>query len=132
MSGIILCIDDQPVRYHSFRDSILKINPNIFTVVTCRPDEFFWYITGPYKILGICLDHDMPYKEGTFFAEQLGEFNYPVAIVSQNPSGVVMIQAILDEWGVPNKITNCAWKNWESLAIDFFNIKKEEKVLQIE
>jgi hypothetical protein len=33
---------------------------------------------------------------------------------------------------VPNKITNCAWKNWESLAIDFFNIKKEEKVLQIE
>ena len=123
MAKIVLCIDDQPIRFCTLRQKLNKIDPDIAVVVTCRIDDFFWYINSPDKILGVCLDHDMPYKEGPFFAEQLGEFNYPVAIVSQNPSGVATLEATLNYWGVKNKITNCAWNNWEDLAIEFFEIR---------
>jgi hypothetical protein len=127
MAQILLCIDDQPERFFSLRERISKIDSNIVVVITCRIDDFFWYLNGPDKIIGVCLDHDMPYRDGTFFAEQLGEYSYPVAIVSQNPSGTFMIQSILNEWSVSNRVTTCSWKDWEDLALEHFGFVIKNK-----
>lgn len=96
--SLILCIDDVPVRY----ERLCKMNQKQIFVVTCRQEEVRFYLSNyREQITGICLDHDMPFRDGEWFAELLTGYSIPVAITSQNPSGASKMQALLQEYEVP-------------------------------
>lgn len=113
---LVLCIDDEPDRYR-------RLVPLVGTVlVTDCPETFeFWLALYRPRILGVCLDHDMRHKPGTWFARRLGEFSIPVAITSMNPIGADDIADILDECGVRRIMTPALLGGgWEQVAVRFF------------
>ena len=91
----ILCIDDDPIRYTRFNKTYLDVQ----VIVTCRLEEVRFYLEGcrTYNIIGICLDHDMPYVTGDYFARYLlNDYpDIPVVITSNNLPGAETIESIL-------------------------------------
>jgi len=119
MTNIILCIDDEPIRYRELRK--MAHDRDIVVVTTCRWSDFNEYIKGPDTILGVCLDHDMPTR-GTAFAAELREYNYPVAITSLNPTGAETMKGMLDEFETPVMLLPCTTVDWETEAFYFWGL----------
>jgi hypothetical protein len=94
----------------------------IVTVTTCRLEDVQGYLRGPDVIVGVCLDHDMPFQDGVYFATMLREKSYPVAITSMNPDGAENIQRILNEYETRNRYTPCTGRDWEADALAFFGL----------
>lgn len=122
MKDIILCIDDEPDRYHSLSDSF---KDGIVLVTDC-PATFEFYL-GHYRsrILGICLDHDMRFKPGTWFANRLINESFPVAITSVNtPFAAIMAEKLyyagIDRVLLPFGSSD----DWAYLILDFFKNEK--------
>lgn len=119
---IILCIDDEPVRFRKL-NALLASNQataDIRCVFSCRLEDVIEYLSGPYNIYGVCLDHDMPKQKGTFFAGILREKNYPVAIVSLNPDGAKAISYLLKEYETPHEEIPCTDAAFEARVLSFF------------
>jgi CheY-like chemotaxis protein len=124
MGKILLCIDDQPIRYKRLRK--LTSDYGVIVVTTCRLEDVNEYLRGPDQIVGVCLDHDMPFQSGAYFAEILREKNYPVAITSMNPDGAAIIKNILDEYETPNKLLPCSRRGgWEYQVFAFLGIERD-------
>ena len=119
MGQIILCIDDQPIRYRKLRKMVQKYD--YVVVTTCRLEDVQEYLRGSDTIVGVCLDHDMPFQDGVYFAELLREKGYPIAVTSMNPDGAKVIGHILDEYETPNLILPCSVSGWENKAINFWS-----------
>ena len=115
---IILCIDDQPIRYREL--SRAAAQAGIVVVTTCRLEDVEEYLQGPHCILGVCLDHDMPFQDGKFFAKKLGEYNYPVAVTSLNPDGAEEIVQILDEYETPYEAIPATDTEFAAKIVKFF------------
>lgn len=120
MNKIVLCIDDEPIRYRELRNLLAK--DGIVVVTTCRLEDFFQYMDSPYEIVGVCLDHDMPFQSGMYFAGVLRQHNYPVVITSLNNNGAKNISYHLDEYETPNIILPCTKEAWEHEAILFWEV----------
>lgn len=96
MKQIYLAIDDDPIRYNKLSQEL-----EYPLAVTCRYSEVRYYMEN-FTVQGILLDHDMPFGDGTKFANKLSECyssKIPVVVVSQNPSGASKIEDILLEFG---------------------------------
>lgn len=119
---MILCIDDMPMRYLELAQ-LLQNEYGITTVVTCRMEEVKFYLE-IYKVIGVCLDHDMPFQNGLCFAETfLAERNIPVLITSQNPGGSAHIKYTLDEYEVRNlTLPYLHDGQWLQQALRFFEL----------
>lgn len=118
MRNIILCIDDDPGRYNQ-----LAKREDITCVVTCRLEEVNWYLELYAKrLLGICLDHDMPFQNGMYFTQHvLFELMHPVLIVSHNSVEVPKMADVLMEWCVPFEISAAEQTpQWAERALVYF------------
>lgn len=115
---IILCIDDQPIRYRTLQRSTFYP-----VVTTCRMEDFQEILLSPNEIHGICLDHDMPFQDGMWFATVLSAYNHRVVITSMNPQGAQTISNHFKEYETPHLILPCSTKGWETRALKFFNRK---------
>lgn len=120
----ILCIDDEPSRY----DRLARSVPNdVVVLVTCRLEEVKFYLyTYRADIIGVCLDHDMPFADGQYFASHvLNELSIPVAVVSQNPMGAAKIIDILEEWATPTRALPAAHREeWVRDIKTFFRLNE--------
>lgn len=120
MANLILCIDDQPIRYK-------RLNPpGAVIVVTCRLEDVNFYIdrhkASIDKIKGVMLDHDMPFLSGQVFARIIREeIHVPVALTSNNASGRKAMRDILEEYEVPVIDADCSWPSWDKIALDFIH-----------
>ena len=118
MINAILCIDDQPIRYESIdRDDVA-------IVTTCRMEDYRFQINrhkaGKIKIIGVMLDHDMPFQNGAWFAERIREdLHVPVALTSNNRSGRDRMFDILADYEVPVVHADCTWPDWQTTALRF-------------
>ena len=115
----ILCIDDSPERYMKL--SRIADKEGIFVAVTHNLESVNYYLDNGYNIIGICLDHDMPGQNGTYYAEHVLPDYIPVIITSFNPVGAQNISNIL------KKKDFKAWERmspsgseWSERALDFF------------
>ena len=120
MGKILLCIDDQPIRYKKLRKMTHSLN--IVTVTTCRMEDVIEYLRGPDKIVGVCLDHDMPFQDGAWYSRLLREKSHPVVITSMNSQGAANMQVILDEYETRNIYLPCTQHDWETNALIFFGV----------
>ncbi len=117
---VVLCIDDSPPRYNQLMKSLWQ--RNIVTIVCCTLEEVNFYLDGPYNILGVCLDHDMPVV-GTYFARHIIPDCYPLAITSVNTVGADNIIAILEEINYQSRFKKIPGVgSWSNDALKFFNI----------
>ena len=118
MQRIILCIDDMPVRYE-------KIVCNWATLVPlCRLEDYkFWlrrHQNEHIRVVGVMLDHDMPFQDGVWFADQIrNDFHIPVALTSNNKNGRDHMYALLEEYEIPVIHADCSWPNWEETALSW-------------
>lgn len=117
---IVVCVDDYPMRYRVLSNTLSAIG--IIAVTTCRVEDVEEYLQSNNEIAGFCLDHDMPFQSGMFFANMLREYSIPVVITSLNPSGAKNISDHLEEYGTKNIILPCTTKDWEKIAINFWNL----------
>lgn len=101
----VLAIDDTPGRYWRLARTLAKLD--IGLLVTCRMEEVRFYLDeAHYPICGVLLDHDMPFQDGTYFADVwLKERSLPVVVSSHNQPAAERLRATLEEWAVP---TICA------------------------
>lgn len=113
----LLCIDDDPVRYDK-----LVLPPGWVVLVTCRWEDYRFYrdrhldndLFPEFRIGGICLDHDMPFQNGQWFAHRVREdFHVPVFLVSMNTPGRAAMREILAEYEVPVLDTPVTDKGWQ-------------------
>ena len=121
-SRIILCIDDEPIRYHRIARDLKRL-ADLTVVVTCRMEDVVFYTTNDsYEICGVCLDHDMPFGNGVAFAQTFfTERSIPVAIVSQNFDGARNIQKVLQEYETPCILLPMRDDDaWNRNVIDYF------------
>lgn len=118
ISHLVLCIDDEPIRYRKLRKMVAE-TPMVL-VTTCRHEDVNEYLQGPHQIVGVCLDHDMPQVSGAYFAGILREKNIPIVITSLNPEGARHIKFLLDEYETPNMILPCTTEGWEDRAVKFW------------
>lgn len=120
---MLLCIDDEPIRYIRLANHLREINSRTVVAVTCKIDEVNFYLKTA-DVIGVCLDHDMPVR-GTSFAQHFfTERNIPVMIVSHNPGGALKIMDILNEFGTPNIYCPVKdTKSWLDSVIRFFNLE---------
>jgi len=98
---------------------LIWLDVGVVVVTTCRREDFDHYLEGPFRIIGICLDHDMPFYSGRVFAKILREKNIPIAITSLNIMGAGRISDILDEYETPNIELPCTSDHWELEAAIF-------------
>lgn len=115
---IILCIDDEPIRYRALRQEAHK--HGLVVVTTCRLPDVQEYLQGPDYIYGVCLDHDMPYVSGRYFAGILKEHNYPIVVTSLNPDGVRNICNDLEEYWVSHVAIPATDPDLAAKALAFF------------
>jgi DNA-binding NarL/FixJ family response regulator len=81
----VLIIDDSPGRYEEFTQLLNK--KEVGWIVTCQPDLVHDVLEW-CNIEGIILDHDMPYKDGLFWARWLAEFSRLPVVISSTTSKV--------------------------------------------
>ena len=130
MSNIILCIDDEPIRYaklakHLASDTNDSLAPEITVVVTHKLQDVHFYLNLPdvYRIVGVCLDCDMPNSEqGFYYASHiLNERSIPVVIASHNPGEATKCHEALNEYATPNMILPASDDDdWVRFVVDFF------------
>jgi len=118
MAYLILCIDDEPIRYRKLRR--LTFDHGMVVVTTCRLEDVEEYFRSQDEIVGICLDHDMPTRTGEDFAYILREKNFPVVVTSMNETGARKICSVLSEYETPNIYLPCYQPNWENEALAFW------------
>lgn len=126
----ILVIDDSPLRYQTFMR--IAGHMGILLVITENPEYIEMFLDNKniegLELIGICLDHDMPGRNAVKIAEELlGEFNLPVAIVSNNTLGAAKLENVLTQFAVP-----CAqipaWaagREWVGNVLEFFAAEKK-------
>lgn len=108
---MILAIDDSPIRYHKL--ARLAAEKGINLIVTCRLEEYEFYTEEPsYKIVGVCLDHDMPFQSGEDFAKDLALRGYPVVVVSNNHAAGERCRRILEETETRVKTSPASTDAW--------------------
>lgn len=99
MTDIILCIDDDPLRYHELAKLVA---PRYLVLVHYDPemvDIALEFYRG--RIVGVCLDHDMPTMNGQDMAKHyLIDKTLRVAITSANHVGARKIEEILRDYEV--------------------------------
>lgn len=115
---VIICVDDMPVRYVNIRCDWAVL------VTTCRMEDYRFLVNrhkaGLIKIVGVMLDHDMPFQDGVWFADQIrSDLHVPVALTSNNKNGRDNMYALFEEYEVPVIHCDCTWPNWETQAMDF-------------
>ena len=115
---IILCIDDMPIRYRDIRCDWAVL------VTTCRMEDYIFQVqrhtAGLIQIVGVMLDHDMPFQDGVWFAGKIREdLHVPVALTSNNRNGRDHMFALLEEYEVPVIHCDCTWNGWDVQAMDF-------------
>lgn len=118
MRTIILCIDDMPIRYENITCDWAML------VTTCRLEDYYFWIkrhkAGHVTIVGVMLDHDMPFQNGAWFAGKIREdLHCPVALTSNNPSGRNTMFDLLSEYELPVIHADCTWPDWDLKALDF-------------
>lgn len=121
----ILCIDDDPIRYRNLQELLLSdsATEDIRLLLTCRLDDVIEYLRGHYTLFGVCLDHDMPGRNGQYYAGILRDRNFPVAITSLNPDGAKAIKYLLDGYCTENILSPCSSlenRGWEIDVVNFF------------
>lgn len=117
--NIILAIDDMPRRYDDF-----PLPPDTILVTTCRLEDYKYYVRQHWllrlKIVGVLLDHDMPFQSGQYFARLIREdLHVPVCLTSVNMPGRAAMHEILHEYEIPVIHCDCTWPDWRSTALDF-------------
>lgn len=119
---MILCIDDDPIRY----EKLVKAT-DYQVVVTCRQVDVRFYLNNyGDKIIGICLDHDMPFENGMWYADLLTAYSIPIVIVSHNPDAARAMAFKLDDFDVPQ--TRLAARDdidWAEAVMYFFNVRSK-------
>lgn len=125
MPKIILCIDDMPQRYTNLAFRLGAADKPITVVVTCRMEDVRFYTENKcYEIIGVCLDHDMPFQDGMYFAiHYLREHNWPVAITSANPFGAEDIFKELDYCDTPCKKIPVTDRNFTPQLMEYFKLR---------
>lgn len=117
MQKVIICIDDAPDRYLKFSvDGCL-------TLVVETLDQYYFYTSNKnLKVVGFCLDFDMPKTQGNVYAERIAlEFpDRPVVITSLNVHGANTIQGILN-WSKVRNRKIPAIVGWEHKAAEYFS-----------
>lgn len=118
--NIILCIDDAPIRYQDIKCDWAVL------VTLCRIEDYrFWiqrHMDNHCKIVGVMLDHDMPFQNGVWFAEQIrDDLQVPVALTSNNKSGRDAMHDLLNDYELPVIHTDCSWVNWSEQAMAFIS-----------
>lgn len=114
---IILCIDDMPIRYRRLR----RLCKNTVIVTTCRMEDVIEYLRGSNQIYGVALDHDMPFQDGLWFANNyFRELNIPVVVTSLNSLGARDIMLCLQAYETPCLELPCDASGWETQALKFF------------
>lgn len=116
MPNIILCIDDMPVRYQDIKCDWAVL------VTLCRLEDYkFWikrHRNDHATIIGVMLDHDMPFQDGVWFAGQIREdLHVPVALTSNNKSGREAMFSLLSEYELPVIHCDCTWDGWQERAL---------------
>jgi DNA-binding response OmpR family regulator len=125
MQKIILCIDDSPERYGNLAKFVS--HRGITVIVTCRMEEVIFYTDSDcsdcYEIIGVCLDHDMPFQDGMYFAiNHLREKSWPVAITSMNPSGAENMFQELSSYETPCTKIPAGVPFFTSKIANFFHV----------
>lgn len=119
---IIIAIDDSFTRYVAM--SKLAAKCGITVIITENPEyiQMLLDITPKNRVLGICMDHDMPGRNALTIARDLvGHKNYPVMIVSTNLPGAENIREILEEYAVPHVGKYPAGQpDWEYKILNWF------------
>jgi hypothetical protein len=115
---IILCIDDMPIRYQDIRCDWAVL------ITTCRMEDYRFLVNrhkaGLVRIVGVMLDHDMPFQDGVWYADKIREdLHVPVALTSNNRNGRDHMFALLEEYEVPVIHSDCTWPNWQAQAMGF-------------
>ncbi len=123
MTKILICLDNQPERYHRLR--ILANQFDVVLVTTCRKDDLDFYLTGPHQIIGICLTFEMPFGTGGMFAGFLAGLGHLVVVVDPVKYGMNKLKQILSEKKIKFAMLPCDIPGWEEPALDFFGLKKE-------
>lgn len=117
MQKVIICIDDAPDRY-------LKLSVDgCFILVVETLDQYYFYTSNKnLKVVGFCLDFDMPKTQGNVYAEKIAiEFpDNPVVITSLNVHGANTMQSILNWNNVRNRKIP-AIDGWENKANEYFS-----------
>ncbi len=98
MRNIVLCIDNDPCRYNTMAQQ-----QDLTCLVTCRLEEVIYYLKHyGDRILGICLDHDMPFQNGMYFAQHvLMAYQHPVVVVTNNTAKGPIMCDVLAEYETP-------------------------------
>jgi DNA-binding NarL/FixJ family response regulator len=111
MMDTILAIDDEPIRYHKLAELARERGINL--VVTCQQAEYEFYTEcRAYRIVGVCLDHDMPFQNGEHFAKDLAMYGYPVVVVSNNHGAAARCRDILEEGATPVTVAPASTDSW--------------------
>jgi hypothetical protein len=107
-----------PIRYLDLAKTFKHIN----VIVSCRKEEVEFYFQTS-NIFGVCLDHDMPFDNGTFFAQNfLSERTIPVVISSHNHAGSRNILAILNDYETPAiHLPHQTGSDWINQVMSWFN-----------
>jgi CheY-like chemotaxis protein len=119
----ILCIDDDPIRYRGLRQEIAARGLPLLVVHTCRQEDVVQYLDKlAGELVGVCLDHDMPFQDGQWFVRQyLQERNHPVVVVSHNTPMADSMAALLQDYEVPVIKVRAGSPGFENLVLTFFN-----------
>lgn len=125
MYQVVLCIDDEPSRYALLAKHLA--DNNVLVVVTHKLQDVMFYFNAPeiYKIIGVCLDCDMPGSaQGFYYASNiLNEKNIPVVIASMNPSEAMKCADILEEYATPNLLHPIIHNvDWVYRTLNFFGL----------
>lgn len=118
----ILAIEDQPIRL----GPLMERGWDIF--VAWHPELVDIYLDN-YDFGAVLLDHDMPVKDGLWFARwHLLERNIPVLVHSANDIGAGQICALLAEYEVPHERLSFMEPRWHARASAWLLTLRDGKV----
>lgn len=121
MSQIILCITDQPEKFSQLRK--IACAKNLIVITSCRIYHVLEYLRGPYNIVGIALDFEMPFGTGVMFVRHLKEENVsiPIVITEKDKYGIQRVKDSLKQVEYEYYTAfSSSQSDWELKAIRFW------------
>lgn len=111
----ILFVDDEPIRARN----LMKAGHDVY--VTHHPDAVELYLATKTFDL-VCLDHDMPIRDGMFMVEEFfKQRNIPVVVHSTNGAAAARMVATLEEYAVPTLRHDITTHGYEDAVVEFAN-----------